>query len=415
MKTIALSILITLLGFGSLAQGGNYGETNPKECKKNQSLYRDNLSKEQFAQAYPFWVKAVNFCPDFGADMYEHGVWIMTELRANASKERKNALRDSIIWAYEENIKRFGATNELNESYGEDLIKLGKTTAGVEKLSKVLDSTKKLGSTSIYYYSIGLKRLKSKDKKDCDVIVEEYDKLSEIIEKNAEVEGFDYAQTAIDKNLGPCLTCDKLIPIIRKKKFEKAKTDGDLRKVVLANLKRRGCVENDVYETLLEVECNENPGKLCFIGLAKKYAKKGNNAKAEEYYRKALELAETNEEKIEILGDAAAEIPSKRGKFMNEILAINPSNGDAILYKADKIARSRCGTSEFDDKAIYWAAYDKAAKAKSADPSVAAKASKLMAAYKSRFPDSTQLFEQGLKVGQKYTTCNGHKTTVKNP
>mgnify|MGYP000395069109 FL=1 len=243
--------------------------------------------------------------------------------------------------------------------------------------------------------------------------MEEYDKLADVIEKNKANEDFEGSQAIVDRNLGPCLTCDKLIPVIKKNKFEDAKTDDDLRKSVIEGLERRGCTDNDVYEALLKIEIDKNPTALGFIRLAQGFVKKGNKAKAKEYYFKAVEIAETDEDKIAYLLECASAVPASAGECMGKIAKINPNSGAPILYKARKIGSSRCGTSAFEDAAINWAAYDMAAKAKSTDPSVAAEASRLMSAYKSRFPDSTQLFEQGLKVGQSYTTCNGYKTTVK--
>ena len=337
----------------------------------------------------------------------------MNKLKKGASKERQKSLSDSVIWAYEQSIKLFGDNPKINESYGADLIKMGKVSKGVEVMKKSIDSAN--GATrasSIYYYSNALAVLKNKEEKDCEVLVEEYDRLSSIIEKNNGKNGYDKAQEAIDKFLGPCLSCENLLPIVRKK-FEKAKTDDNERKKILSMLDRRGCTDNDVFITLTEIECEKNPTAKGYLYLTQIYINKGQKSKAKGYMDKAIELAETKEEKLDLIIKAAKQFSGSAGSYANDALAIDPNSGEAYLIKAYLIARSKCGTSRFDDAAINWAAYDMAAKAKSIDLSVSSEASKAMSQYKARFPSKTDLFDQGLKPGQSYKTCNGYSTTVK--
>ncbi|MDB9702393.1 tetratricopeptide repeat protein [Flavobacteriales bacterium] len=417
MKRILLSILIGILSFGAMAQKGNLGD-KPDECRKYLSLYGDYLKQEMFNDAYRFWVQAVNVCPEYNANLYENGVYIMDALKATATPERKVALTDSIVWAYKQSIKLFGDNPTVNESFGLDMIKSGRIEEGVDLIDKALDSNANgVGAETIYYYSIGLAKLKNKSKRDCDVLVEEYDRLSEVIEFNGGTDGYDFAQGGIDKYLGPCLTCDKLLPVIEKK-FEEAKTDDNTRSKVLNTLNKRGCTDNPIYEALTIIEAEKNPSSEAFGNIAQTYINKKDYKKAVEYYNKAIELTQDASEKEELLINAAKAMMnsgqrSKAGSYADKVLAINPNNGDAYLIKASNIARSKCGTSAFEDKAINWAAYDMAAKAKSVDPSVASQAAKDMAAYRARFPSDTELFEQGLSKGSAYKTCNGYSTTVK--
>jgi tetratricopeptide (TPR) repeat protein len=337
----------------------------------------------------------------------------MKKLQKGATKERKAALKDSIIWAYEQSIKFFGDNPSINEDFGADLIKSGKVERGVELVKKAIDSSNNaVRASTIYYYSNALAVLKNKEKKDCEVLVKEYERLSSIIEVNSGKNGYDKAQGAVDKYLGPCLSCDNLLPIIRKK-FELAKTDANERKKILSTLKRRECTNNDIFETLTEIDVKENPTAQGYLYLAQIYINKGEKSKAKGFYNKAIELADNKEDKVKYMIAAASNFPSSAGAYATNALAINPNCGAAYLIKARNIARSKCGTSAFDDAAINWAAYDMAVKAKSVDPSVSSKASKAMSSYKARFPTKQQVFGQGLKTGESYKTCNGYSTTVK--
>lgn len=411
MKRIVFTLLITLSTLGLFAQTGNLGD-KPDECKKYLSLYTGYLKDEVYKDAYKWWVEAVKVCPDYNANLYDNGVYIMKKLRKSATKERKKSLADSIIWAYEESIKRFGETPAQNQDYGKDLILLGKVEKGVEVMKKAIDALgDKTRASSIIYYSNALALLENKEKMDCEVLVQEYDRLSTIIGNN-KGKAYAQAQERVDKYLGPCLTCDKLLPVV-KKKFEKAKTDSDLRKKTLALLDSRGCTDNDIFITLTEIENDENPTAKGYLYLTQIYVNKGQKSKAKENMDKAIKLAETDEDKVDLIIKAAKLFPSSASSYAKDALAIDPNCGEAYLIKANLIARSKCGTSRFDDQAIYWAAYDMAAKAKSIDPSVSSESSKAMSSYRARFPEKNDVFAQGLKAGQAYKTCNGYSTTVK--
>ncbi|MEZ7900994.1 MAG: hypothetical protein QMC34_03715 [Flavobacteriales bacterium] len=413
MKTITLTLILSLFTLGIFSQTGNLGD-KPDECKKYLSLYGDYLKQKMYVDSYKFWKGAVTVCPEYNANLYENGIYIMKKLQKGATKERKAALADSIVWAYEQSINLFGDNPSINEDFGIDLIKSKKVERGVELVKKALDSSEnKARASTIYYYSMALAVLKNKDKKDCEVLVKEYDRLSSINDANIGSNGYDKSQEAVDKFLGPCLSCDNLLPIIRKK-FELAKTDANERKKILTTLERRECTNNDIYETLNEIDVKENPTADGYRRIAQIYINKGEKSKAKVFFDKAIELADSNEDKVKYMLDAASNFPRSAGSYANDALAMDPNCGTAYLIKARNIANSKCGTSAFDDRAINWAAYDMAAKAKSVDSSVASKASKDMLRYKAGFPSTKQIFEQGgLSTGDSYKTCNGYSTTVK--
>ena len=261
MKRIVVSALISIATITSFAQTGNLGD-NPEECKKNLFLYTGYLTQKVYTDAYTYWVEAVKVCPEYNANLYDNGIYIMNKLKKGASPERKKSLSESIVWAYEQSIKLFGDNAKINENFGADLIKMGKISKGVEVMKKSIDSSNgETRASSIYYYSNALAVLKNKEKMDCEVLVNEYDRLSEVVSRNEGQNGYDKAQDALDKFLGPCLTCDKLLPVIEKK-FEKAKTDDNLRAKVLNTLKKRECTDNTVFKTLIVID---NPNKKEFI------------------------------------------------------------------------------------------------------------------------------------------------------
>jgi tetratricopeptide (TPR) repeat protein len=417
MKNLAIILFGALLSTSTMAQTEpNYGADKDK-CLEKVSLYSGYLKQKMYKDAYKFWGQAVETCPEYGTNLYANGVYILKQLRKDKtiSKEQKKRYTDSIITVYEAGIKIFGGTPEILESYGAALVIYGKQyKKGTDNLKEAIDGLRHEIKYSTYiYYSQALSKLERKKEVDCELLVKEYDRLSQFIEMNKDAKNIGKSQEAIDKYLGPCLTCDKLLPVMEKK-LEEAKTNDDLRKKVLKLLNDRKCTDNNVFEVLAVIEADKNPSVDAYEALAEVFKNKKENKKALMYLEKAIDLEEDVAKKeILMLKATTVASSSKKGSLANDILKLNPNNGDAYLIKANIAGRSGCGNSAFERTTKNWVAYDIAAKAKKLDPSVSAKAGKAMGSYRARFPEKSELFAQGLKEGQSYKTCLGVSTTVR--
>lgn len=421
MKRFTITILAIALSFGAFSQEPNYGE-NKDLCLEKVSLYSGYLKQKQYKDAYKFWKQAVKVCPEYKANLYANGAYILKQLSKDKtlSKEQRKIHSDSIAIVYAAGIKIFGGTPDMLEDYGAALIIYSDDYEnGVNNLKEAIDGLRQeTRYSTMIYYSQALAKVIASDKKDCEEGVKEYERLAEFIEMNKGKAGYDKAQEAIDKYLGPCLTCDKLVPL-QEKKWEEAKTDMELANKIVDLLDKRGCTDNEVYKDLLErvINSKDDPTPTDFMRLAQVKLNDGKKSDALKYIEKAADIA-GDDEKESIL-EKAADVASSAGStskamdFANELLKINPNNGTAYLVKAAAMARSSCPATAFEQLTNYWVAYDLAAKAKSLDPSVADKASRLMSSYRSRFPEGSELFAQGLKEGQSYTHCSGVSTTVR--
>ncbi len=421
MKKFTITILASLLTFGSFAQTEpNYGSDKDK-CLEKVSLYSGYLQQKAYKDAYKFWKEAVAVCPEYKPNLYSNGVYIVKKLSKDKtlSKERVKALKDSIAIIYEAGIKIFGATPDLMEDYGNDLIIYKKDYSnGVKNIKEALDGLREgTRYSTITYYSQALAKLIKKGEKDCEEGVKEFERLSEFTAANKGKKGYDKAQAAVEKYLGPCLTCDKLTPIVEKKKAEILEDAVKLEKYVKL-LGDKECTKSEVYEEMAKKLAEVKSSATAFQGLAVLLYNKGKKTEALTYFDKAIEMEEDAAKKEDILNKAAqvalsAGKSSKATGYASDLLKLNPNSGEAYLIKASNAAKSSCGSSAFAKSTKYWVAYDLAAKAKSMDASVSARASKLMGSYRSRFPEKTELFAQGLKEGASYTHCSGAKTIVR--
>ena len=72
----------------------------------------------------------------------------------------------------------------------------------------------------------------------------------------------------------------------------------------------------------------------------------------------------------------------------------------ANVYAA---AAGSCGSNVFEKNAVYWAAIDKAAKAKQVDPTVASRADRTIGRLRAGIPDKSISFQLGWKEGDRYS------------
>lgn len=421
MKKFTLAILTLALSLGAFSQEPNYGE-NKDLCLEKISLYSGYLKQKQYKDAYKFWKQAVKVCPEYKSNLYSNGAYILKKLYRDKSldKATQKRYKDSIAVVYKAGIGIFGETPDMLEDYGTALILYSKDYEnGVKILEKAFDGLKnKARYSTMIYYSQALAKIIGTGTSDCETGVKEYERLSEFVEQNNGKKGYDKAQEAIDKYLGPCLTCDKLLPVVEKK-YEEAKTNMEQAEKIVSMLEKRECTDNEIYKDLVEKVINnkENPTASDYIRLANIKREDGKTSDAIKYLDKAVEVAEDDQKETTL--ENAIRIAKLAGQyskavgFANDLLQINPNSGAAYLAKAAAVVRSGCAVTAFEQSTKYWVAYDYASKAKSVDPSVASQASKEMGSYRAGFPESSELFAQGLKEGQSYTHCSGASTTVR--
>lgn len=105
-------------------------------------------------------------------------------------------------------------------------------------------------------------------------------------------------------------------------------------------------------------------------------------------------------------------------KYAESALAANPNHGSSHLIIAFCYASSTgsCTGDKIDGRSAYWAAVDRAYKAKSVDPSVTEKANEMINKYSAGFVTKADAFFKGFtyEEGASYTVpCLGVSTTVR--
>ncbi len=206
--------------------------------------------------------------------------------------------------------------------------------------------------------------------------------------------------------------------------FRENPEDCDVIRTVYSRLKWGGCSNDDpdVKEVLIagNTKCVEDKSlKLAYDAL-----RDGEYKRAVELFQQAAEEEEDVQKKAGIYFTIAKvyyahlrNFPRAR-QYARLALKYRPNWGEPYILIGQLYASSGplCGPGRgWDSQVVVWPAIDKWKKAKAIDPSVAAKANKLIRRYAQYMPSKGDIFQRGLTEGSTYTVgCwIQEKTTIR--
>jgi len=431
--------LMTLMAFGllsqvSFAQLRTY--TNNAEdsmmCVQNLSLYIEYFKQDNYNDAIVGWREAAKVCPKATESLWTNGIKIYEEL---AEKEndiaKKVSLIDTMIWAYDQRIEHFGKEGYVLGRKGSDLLKYKKNNPELAfaALSKSLElqGNEMEAGASIYLYKSAYDMFKDGNGEKA-VLFDLYSSLGDVVDYNLQNQtsermkaAYQSAQDNIDKMFGSVAECPDLIEIYSSK-FKATPNDEKLLRQILKVMDKRDCTEENLYLQVAEELYAIDPSPEASYAIANGYAKKKNYSTASEYYGKTIESTDDNVLKMKALEKGARTAIAmgqgqKSKSLATKMLAINANSGDAYIIIGDAYiaGKSDCGGNDCSARAIYWAAVDKYARAKSVDPSVSEEAQKKINIYTEQFPKKEDCFFHGINEGTtfKFDCWIGESTTVR--
>ncbi len=203
---------------------------------------------------------------------------------------------------------------------------------------------------------------------------------------------------------------------IYKNKVEENKANLEYLNGVLKVLSFFECDSSATYYAASEYAYKLNKTPRAAIGIAQKYYKSGDMNTALTYFQEAVDLEQDPIKKSKYSLTVAAILfrsgnIGKCRQYCNETLKLDPTNGNAWLLIASCVARSAKG-DPLERSKYYCLAVDKCIKAKSVDPSCAAKANRQISSYSQAFYPKSEAFFAGLKEGQSVTVM-GETTTLR--
>lgn len=433
---IGLALAAILLSTNANAQ--KYGATpeDSVECVKNLSFYREFYKQKEYISAYGPWKEVLKYCPHSSENAYIHGPIILKNMIAqkDITPARRDSLMEELFAIYDMRIKYFGneGINKARKAADIEAYKGKKAVdiyypifaeaiaAGQENVSASYIA--KYFEATVTYVTVG-------QKADVDLIVDNYNTASTLLDKQlaANPDNAEKIRTCIatvESMFAPFATCDKLEEIFTKK-FQESPDDTNLLRKICDLLESKKCMDSKLYFDATEKLHQLAPsaqtaylmGNLCFA--------KKQYSEAAKYFQEAAEGLTENNQKYKAyirLANAysAAHSLSASRNAAYKAASLDPTSGEPYLIIAGLYAQSAgscCGDTPVLKRVAYWAAVDKAVKARNIDndPDVQARANKLIGTYSSYFPKKADAFMENIIDGQSFYVGGwiGETTTVR--
>lgn len=426
----------------SAQESGKFGETaeDSVECIMNLSLYNEfykqwknsGYKSTAVKDAYGPWRKVVNKCPGARLGTYVDGAKMLTHfIKREKDAKAKDAYIDTLMMLYDTRIEHFDKEGYVLGRKGVDLYTL--RMKDYEEAYAILSRSVELeGDESfpdvLVFLMRATKKMIDEKKLSEDVIFDNYDVCSKIIEYNLEASKGDEGKTAnwenvrgnIDLIFEPFATCDAIISIYTPK-FNENPADLKMLKKLTKLLDRKKCTEDKLYfdATVKLYELEPSPESAYLIG--KMLMKKQKYGDAINYFKEAenIDDSDTRADIYLYIAECYRSLDnfSSARAYALKSAEERPGSGNPYIMIGDMYAASTktCGSTELEKKAVYWVAVDKYYKAKQLDPEVADVANDRIRAYSVYFPPKEEIFFNNLNEGDEYTVeCwINEKTTVR--
>lgn len=395
-----------------------YGDDSSKTMIM-YSLYIEYFKQESYKDALKYWRYLFQHAPVFNKGIYVNGAKMYYSLAKKNKKDPEllKAYSDTLMTVYDQRIKYFDQVGYVTAEKGKSLFLLnpGNYIQAYEYLGKgiELDSTAVQSTTPYYYMYCSSLMFKSK-KNDVDQFLADFQNSIDICETNINA-GNNVAKwkKIIDNILqlvGPTLPSETLLPFVDEK-FELVKSDPEKLKLYLEIMDMKNLYTEDVYLKYSEEYLKHDPSAAGYWQNGNAYYGKQRYSDAVSRFAKACELLtdEDNATKAKYymsLAEAyrkSGNYPSARSNAL-KALEYTPDDGTPYMFIGGLYTASSktCGSTTFEQKAVYWLAADMYSKAAAKGSEGAASAA---ANLKSHFPTKEEAFYQDPPVieGQSYT------------
>lgn len=389
------------------------------ECANNLSTMSEFMKINLYDYALPSWREVFAVCPASSRNIYLYGVRIFKEkIETEKDPGLQQSYVDTLMLIYDKRIENFGQEGLVLGKKGVDLLKYRKEN--ISEAHSILEKSVKLSGinaeeptlvnymqTSVFLFRTG--------KIQGQQVIDNYLVIMDILNQKVASGKNDQSATALSNvesifSESGAGTCDDLINIFTPR-FNQNKEDIELLKKITSLLEKRGCENSDLFAGTSENLYKLEPSARAAYNLARLFVKREEYQKAGDYYKKAVELAENDEDKANYLYQLALLEFSKFDQFVSarthasEAARLKSGWGDPYILIGNMYASSSkmCNENELQQSSVFWAAVDQYIKAKTVDPGKASEANELINRYSQYFPNVEDAFFYGYQDGQDYT------------
>jgi tetratricopeptide (TPR) repeat protein len=408
---------------------GKYGATPEDSVTCIESLIYKDYLKNDPVLANDLWREAYRVCPQSRKSLYINGAKIY---KALAKKEKdaakKAAYLDTMVQVFDQRIEMFGEKGKVLGKKGQSMLS---TQMDKEQTFAVLneaidltgDKTESGTIVAMMFTVINLEKSGKKTKEEVVTMFEKTIAISSANSSGKSAAKYEKASSKINNITSPYLDCSVLVPLAIKN-FEASKENLSWLSSTVKLLRKNKCYETEegaiIYGKVAESYFSLEPSARGASGIATIYLGKKDYTKAVEWFEKAAEMAETDDEKAEHTLSVAKAYSYKKSYSQARSSALKAAGlkkgwGLPYMLIGDCYAQSTksCDDGELGRFGAYWVAVDKYRKAKQVDGSLAADANKKIASISSRYPETKDVFFYGKKSGDSYTAkCWINETTT---
>ena len=410
--------------------------TITEDCIVNVSLFNESVKNKQFADAYGPWWEVYNTCPNANKAIYTQGSKIIDWKYANTTDPaEKERLRQLILEMHDKRIKYFGDDPKYPTAYilGQKALdycqyfpedELKEPAYQWFKQSVEGMGVKSQMQVLAKFVDVSYAIFKSNPNLYGGQFISDYELASELLAQQAADPSNKNAKYAAQQKdyvdnifaVSGAADCSKLDEIYAKVVADNADNLDMLTKVA-ALYKRVKCTESDIYFAACENAHRLQPTEESAAGCARMSVKKGDFRTAINYYEEAISRAQAIDPQDEDIADYQYNIaliyysdlknyPQARA-YARQSLASKEDQGRCYILIGLCYAGSQpYSTADYPaakaailNKTVFWAAVDKFVQAKRVDPSCAADADKLIAAYSKYYPTKEEKFDLPNELG----------------
>lgn len=437
MKFRKVLFLVAVLCVSSLAFAQN------SECDADISVYREAFKQwdGKASSANPVmiqaWRRVFLNCPSYKERTLTDGTKIVNNALIRSTKDEalKEKYIDTLVMVYETRIQYFPKTKAGNQvgnikgRMGLDL--MGFPSRMEQAYNALKDAIDIDGNNSNYAFIDGLFattiNMVKAGKIDESMILDEYSRLMDIVEFNIKkyteegneklLNSYTATKGNLEASVQPYANCDDLVRIYQKK-FDADPDNVELLNKIASTFAARNCDKTDLYLAVAVKlhKLNPSPESAYFIG--KRYLIDQEYGKATSFLIEATKSADTKS--AEQAYKYLAQIMLKEGRweqgrtYARKAIELDKTDGEPYMIIGYLYASSGkdCNVNPLHAKAVYWVAVDQFVKAKSVDPSMAAKANEMIRDYSKMFPTSEDAFFYNVFEGDTYQVeCWINETT----
>lgn len=429
-KTIFMLMSALMLAGVATAQDyrddPRYG-ADPESREKNvrvYSFFNDAFESKEYDQAILFMHDLLKNIPKVSENIYIKGGQIYKSKIAKAkTKEERRLYVDSLMWLYDKRIEAFGDNAERGETYIRS-VKVREfeqySAADKVRLFQLYREALAQGKTNVdpdlvvTFFNNLVEGFKLDDITP-EELVTDYAALGALLEASKDPKAVEargvLEQLFVSSGAASCEIIEKIF----RPQYDATPDDQVLIEKIIAMFQRAKC-STPFQFTVIEKYYKINPRPEVAAQLAAFYEEKGDQAKALEYLKIAIDHEKDPAIKTNYLVRVSgtyltANNYREAANYAKQAIAVDPNNGYAYLFLGNAYAGgSSSACSDFDRQTAYWLVVDVLQKARanfSNDPAQAEKIGGMISTYASNFPKSEETFMRGIEPGASYNVNCG--------